>query len=303
MVRAASPARLRLRRLTGTPELPYTLLDVFTDVRLAGNPLAVVHDADALDERTMLAFAIETKLSETSFVQTRGAAGADYRNRTFSMAGELPFAGHPSLGTAVAVARRRGVSGEAVYVQETGAGLQPIEVLIEGDAASASMLQEPPRFGPELDPTPLLAALGLDDRDAHPDLPPQAVSTGLRQVMLPLRSMAALARIASEPRASVRPGRPGGRGSGTGSAAGPRCAYLHARTGCAAVGISQGVALGRPSRLEAEIAGDRVRVAGRVVPVIDGVLTFRTAGAGAGERKAGLARQRKAGNPDRVSCR
>jgi len=152
VVRAASPARLRLRRLTGTPELPYTLLDVFTDVRLAGNPLAVVHDADALDERTMLAFAIETKLSETSFVQTRRAAGADYRNRIFSMAGELPFAGHPSLGTAVAVARRRGVSGEAVYVQETGAGLQPIEVLIEGDAASTSMLQEPPRFGPELDP-------------------------------------------------------------------------------------------------------------------------------------------------------
>jgi PhzF family phenazine biosynthesis protein len=98
VVRAASPARLRLRRLTGTPELPYTLLDVFTDVRLAGNPLAVVHDADALDERTMLAFAIETKLSETSFVQTRRAAGADYRNRIFSMAGELPFAGHPSLG-------------------------------------------------------------------------------------------------------------------------------------------------------------------------------------------------------------
>lgn len=211
-------------------------------MRLAGNPLAVVHDGDALDERTMLALAIETKLSETSFVQTRRAAGADYRNRIFSMAGELPFAGHPSLGTAVAVARRRGVSGEAVYVQETGAGLQPIEVLIEGDAASASMLQEPPRFGPELDPAPLLAALGLDDRDAHPDLPPQAVSTGLRQVMLPLRSMAALARIASEPRAvdavlaanqglrpvrrvvravagsgeraSVRPGRPGGRGSG-----------------------------------------------------------------------------------------
>ncbi len=60
----------------------------------------------------------------------------------------------------------------------------------------------------------------------------------------------------------------------TGSAAGPLCAYLHSRTGCVAVGISQGVALGRPSRLEAEIAGDRVRVAGRVVTVIDGVLTL-----------------------------
>ncbi len=149
----------------------------------------------------MLAFAVETKLSETCFVQTSNAPGADYRNRIFSMAGELPFAGHPSLGTAVARARRHGVSGAAAYVQETGAGLQPIEVVIDGDVARASMLQERAEFGPELDREPLLAAIGLTRDDADPTLAPQAVSTGLRHVMLPLASAEALARIDPNSRA------------------------------------------------------------------------------------------------------
>ena len=85
-----------------------TWLDVFTDRPLTGNGLAVVHDADGLDDATMLAFARETRLSETTFVQTATEAGADYRNRIWMTQRELPFAGHPSLGTAVAVARARG---------------------------------------------------------------------------------------------------------------------------------------------------------------------------------------------------
>ena len=79
-----------------------TWLDVFCDGPLRGNQLAVVHDADGLDEATMLAFTRETKLSEASFVQTATREGADYRNRIFDPAKELLFAGHPSLGTAVA---------------------------------------------------------------------------------------------------------------------------------------------------------------------------------------------------------
>jgi len=261
-----------------------------------------VHDADGLDDETMLAFAVETKLSETCFVQSTSAPGADYRNRIFSMAGEMPFAGHPSLGTAVARALRQGVSGAAAYVQETGAGLQPIEVVIDGDVARASMLQEPAEFGPELDPEPLLAAIGLSRSDAHPTLAPQAVSTGLRHVMLPLTSAEALGRIDANSRAvdamlaahdayglyavSCTPeqgtaearlfarGAQVGEDPATGSAAGPLCAYLRRHKGCEAVTITQGVALGRPSRLEAEMAGDRVRVAGAVVSVITGVLTL-----------------------------
>ena len=99
-----------------------TWLDVFTSRPLAGNGLAVVHDADDVSDETMLAFARETRLSETTFVQTATDAGADYRNRFWMTQGELPFAGHPSLGTAVALARAGGERA-ASYVQQTGAGL------------------------------------------------------------------------------------------------------------------------------------------------------------------------------------
>src|ERR687890_2733237 len=102
-----------------------TWLDVFTARPLTGNGLAVVHDADAVDDATMIAFARETRLSETTFVQTATEDGADYRNRFCMMSGELDFAGHPSLGTAVAVAIARGEE-RVSYVQQTRAGLQPI---------------------------------------------------------------------------------------------------------------------------------------------------------------------------------
>src|SRR3954467_4980960 len=125
--------------------------DAFTDRPLTGNGRAVVHDADGLDDATMLAFARETRLSETTFVQAATEPGADYRNRIWMTQRELPFAGHPSLGTAVAVARARGERA-ASDVQQTGAGLQEVEVDIGDRVARASMLQEPATFGPEVEP-------------------------------------------------------------------------------------------------------------------------------------------------------
>jgi trans-2,3-dihydro-3-hydroxyanthranilate isomerase len=169
-------------------------LDVFTSRALLGNGLAVVHDADGLDDATMLAFARETRLSETTFVQSATDAQADYRNRIWMTQGELPMAGHPSLGTAVAVAHARR-EREARYVQQTGAGLQPVEVSLgDGSVARAAMLQEPAVFGDEVDPAEALEALGLAASDAHPDLPPQAVSTGLRQLLVPVAEASALDR-------------------------------------------------------------------------------------------------------------
>ena len=109
-----------------------TWLDVFCDGPLRGNPLAVVHDADDLDPGIMLTVARELGLSETTFVQSPTAYGADYRNRIFDLRRELPFAGHPSLGTAAAVARVRG-QHHASYVQQTQAGLQPVEVELDGE--------------------------------------------------------------------------------------------------------------------------------------------------------------------------
>jgi trans-2,3-dihydro-3-hydroxyanthranilate isomerase len=171
-----------------------TWLDVFTSRPLTGNGLAVVHHADGIDDATMLAFARETKLSETTFVQSATEPGADYRNRIWTIVSELPFAGHPSLGTAVAVAHAR-QEREAHYVQQTGAGLQAVDVeLGRSGVARASMLQEPAVFGDEIEPGRVFTALGLDASDAHPELPPQVVSTGLAHLMIPARDNAVLQR-------------------------------------------------------------------------------------------------------------
>ena len=102
----------------------FSQVDVFTDTALRGNPLAVVHDADALDESRMQAFARWTNLSETSFLLAPTDPGADYRVRIFTPGGELPFAGHPTLGSCHAWLERGGVSRHAgEVVQQCGVGL------------------------------------------------------------------------------------------------------------------------------------------------------------------------------------
>lgn len=280
---------------------PYHLLDVFADRPLAGNPLAVVHDADGLGAELMLAFARETRLSETSFVQSPIAAEADYRNRIWTVGGEIPFAGHPSLGTAVAVARRAGTD-QATYLQQTGAGCQEVATRRLGpDEYWASVLQDPASFGAEMDPAPLLDALGLAATDGDPALPPQVVSTGLPTLLLPLASPATVSRavwqggpleatLLGEARTlylvSVDPS-PGpaharclvlfegvAEDPATGSAAGALCAYLASRTGRRSVEVAQGVDMGRPSTLVAESVGDAVRVSGPVVVVAEGHVLF-----------------------------
>lgn len=275
-----------------------TWLDVFTSTPFTGNGLAVIHDADDLDDATMQAIALETNQSETTFVQTADADGADYRNRIFTLTGELRFAGHPSLGTAVAVARARGETS-ARYVQQTIAGLQPIEVELDGNQARTTMLQGPAEFGPELEAGAALAALGLDPADLHPELPPQVVATGVNQVMLPLGSAAALGRARPDRERIVALKSPFGavvvfafavdgdqvtarsflespdgviEDPATGSAAGPVCAYLHRRAGLDAITIAQGAAIDRPSRMDASIEGDHVRVGGEAVVVFDATL-------------------------------
>jgi trans-2,3-dihydro-3-hydroxyanthranilate isomerase len=275
---------------------PYTLVDVFTDRPLAGNGLAVVHDADRVGDEVMLAFARETRLSETTFVQAASAADADYRNRIWTMAGEIPFAGHPSLGTAVAVALERGEE-DVVYRQQTLAGVQPVQVRRRGDRATASVLQEPAEAGEELDPAAVMAAVGLAPGEAHPELPPQAVSTGLATVLVPLADAGALARLradraaiaalqdgtfnlylfAPDPgsgtaRARMFPSELESEDPATGSAAGPLMAYLHQRLGLERLEITQGVEMGRPSILRAEMENGRPRVGGEVVVVVTGTV-------------------------------
>ncbi|HXE45610.1 MAG TPA: PhzF family phenazine biosynthesis protein [Conexibacter sp.] len=283
----------------------YTLLDVFTAAPLEGNGLAVVHDADGLDERTMLALARETRQSETTFVQRAEVAGADYRTRIWTVELELPFAGHPSLGTAVAVARAESDPADTAprelrFVQQTRAGLQPIDVRLDGPhTAYASMLQEPAQLGAELPRAEILRAIGLTPEHADRALPPQLVGSGLTQLIVPLRDLDALDRarpdwiaverlliahratvlyaaVCDAPAALARTrgfvSAAVGEDPATGSAAGPLCAYLAARAGCASLTIQQGIEMGRPSRIEAAMEGERPRVGGHVVALADGTL-------------------------------
>jgi trans-2,3-dihydro-3-hydroxyanthranilate isomerase len=281
-------------------------LDVFAERPLAGNALAVVDRADGVDEETMLAFAKEMDLSETTFVQSADAEGADYRNRIFTVATELPFAGHPSLGTAVAVARWRRLD-QASFVQQTGAGLQPVEVRPEGERWRAEMVQNEPEFGTELDVEALMHAAGLNPAEAHQELAPQVVSTGLPTAVVPLSEPDSLERVrpdyaaidaalaGAEPRAGETPNFylawvdfeageararmfatvvPGGEDPATGSAAGPLGAYLAERAGLDRVRIRQGEEMGRPSVLEVEMVDGRPRVGGGVIPLIEGEVSL-----------------------------
>jgi trans-2,3-dihydro-3-hydroxyanthranilate isomerase len=253
----------------------------------------------------MRALARETRLSETTFVQRAEVAGADYRNRIWTVELELPFAGHPSLGTAVAVARAESDPADTAprelrYVQQTDAGLQPIDVRLDGPhAAHAAMLQEPARLGAELPRAQATQAIGLTPEHADRALPPQLAGSGLTQLIVPLRDLDALARArpdwpaveqllaahgatvlyaavcdptAAHARTRGFVSAAVGEDPATGSAAGPLCAYLAARAGCPAVTIEQGIEIGRPSRIEAAMEGERPRVGGRVVVVADGTL-------------------------------
>ncbi len=175
---------------------PFLLLEVFAATPGSGNLLPVIVDADDVSDERMKLVALRMRQSETSFVQSATEPGASYRHRIWTVVEELPFAGHPSVGTAVAVALHRG-DAAATYVQQTRAGAQRLEVTIADDRRSghASLHQPPLRLGPTLDPSGLLHAFGLDVSDAHADLPAQVVSTGLPALVIPLRDVTALGRV------------------------------------------------------------------------------------------------------------
>ncbi len=132
--------------IAGSELLRYDVVDVFTDRAFAGNPLAVVYGADVLSSEQMHAIATEFNLSETSFplalTADDVAAGADYRLRIFTPDGEVPFAGHPTLGTAWALSRC-GLLAAGSRVQSCDAGL--VDVQVPADARDTVELSTTPR--------------------------------------------------------------------------------------------------------------------------------------------------------------
>jgi PhzF family phenazine biosynthesis protein len=148
-----------------TTTRPYQQVDVFTDTAFLGNPLAVVLDGSGLSDAQMQTFAAWTQLSETTFVlppTPEGATGgADYRVRIFTPGAELPFAGHPTLGTAHAWLKAGHTPRQAgVLIQECGVGLVTLKQLGERWAFAAPPLTRSDISAEDLGP--VLAALGLD---------------------------------------------------------------------------------------------------------------------------------------------
>src|SRR3972149_1369236 len=145
-------------------------VDVFAARPLEGNPLAVFPRAQGLSDREMLAIAREMNLSETTFVVPPTKAGADYRNRIFTPGGEIPFAGHPSLGTAF-VAALEGIvpkpEGVSVIYQELQIGVLPLELHVDGGRGQkVGMPQGEPSVGKPFPAIATLAkALGVRVRD------------------------------------------------------------------------------------------------------------------------------------------
>ncbi len=286
----------------------YTL-DVFTNKRFEGNPLAVFTDGDGLSDDQMLAIAREMNLSETVFVQKPTDEEALARLRIFTTKQELKLAGHPVIGTWFLLAELGVVpaqDGGVHILQETGAGVLPVEIRFkDGRPQRVTMTQKEAIFKPaKIDKKKLASALGLLPKDFDAKLQPEFVSTGIFNLMVPLRNRAALGKIAMDMTelrslqgknatmaycfALSGNGKAFSRGmlpwelyedAATGSAAGSLGAYL-VRNGRLAPGhtltILQGQEMGRPSHLEVEVtqSGKKLvpRVSGAAVKVFEGTI-------------------------------
>jgi len=286
----------------------YTL-DVFTTTRFEGNPLAVITDGDGLSDDTMLAIAREMNLSETVFVQKPTDDQALARLRIFTTREELKLAGHPVIGSWFLLAELGVVpaqEGGVHVLQQTGAGILPVEIRFkDGRPQRVTMTQKEAAFRPaKVKKSALAKALGISAGDFDSTLEPEYVSTGIFNLMVPLRNRAALGKIAmnmTELRrllgnngtmaycfACGSNGKAFSRGmlpwelyedAATGSAAGSLGAYL-VRHGKLSPGhtlsILQGSEMGRPSHIEVEVTqgGKKLvpRVSGAAVKVFEGTI-------------------------------
>ncbi len=176
-------------------ECRFIQVDVFTDTPFGGNPLAVFPDADGLTTEEMQRLAREMNLSETTFVLPPQAPGADFKVRIFTPAKELPFAGHPVVGTHWVLAHLGLVELQEPVTEvrfELGVGVLPADLhVVAGEVERVVMTQDRPTFHAVLeDLTDLTAGLGLPaEAITETGLPVQVVSTGVPQMMVPVRSL------------------------------------------------------------------------------------------------------------------
>lgn len=272
---------------------PFHQVDVFSAKPLKGNPLAVVCDADDWSDEEMAAFANWTNLSETTFLMKPTVEGADYRVRIFTPVGELPFAGHPTLGTCHVYRSHSGQTGKDEIVQQCEAGLIKIRITGERLAFAAPPLR---KFG-SVDPTSIsqvAAALGLAPEvilDASwTDNGPGWVSLLLRSradvlaiepdfVALEGFKVGVVAQCRAEDRIDadfeVRAFSDRVEDSVTGSLnAGLAQWLIGASVAPDRYIASQGTALGRAGRVSVYKIGDDIWVGGQVTTLIEGKVTL-----------------------------
>ena len=278
----------------------FTQVDVFAEAAYAGNPLAVFHDAGDLDARQMQAIARELNLSETSFVLS--AERDSYETRIFTPVSELPFAGHPTIGTAWTLLEKGMVKGDKL-TQRTRAG--ETHVSVDGDVLWIERTGSSEADLEDADPTvpaDIARALGIDvslvglearELGRPGRLRPAFADGGLRQLVVPVADLDTLRRCVPPVGmktsdwgaycfAAVGAGRLEARGlwpglgiaedPATGSGAVNLGLYLADRLGDIELEIVQGAQIGRPSRILVEAQAGRVRVGGRCVQVLEGTL-------------------------------
>jgi trans-2,3-dihydro-3-hydroxyanthranilate isomerase len=290
----------------------YVTVDVFTGKAFGGNPLAVVLDAEGLSASQMQSIAAEFNYSETTFVLPPRAAAHAAQVRIFTPRTEIAFAGHPTVGTAVVLAREfeaNGASPLADLVLEEGAGLVPVRLVRAGGAVIGAEFQAPRPLerGPRVTLEDAAACLALPTADLCPDPLPQVLSVGLPFLVVSLASREALRRARPGVAAHERVLPPAGtdavfayvRGGGpedlharmfspldsiaedpaTGSAAAATLAFLAAQRPERDLmwRIEQGVDMGRPSLIlgrtcKRDGAVTAVHVGGHAVAVMHGSL-------------------------------
>jgi trans-2,3-dihydro-3-hydroxyanthranilate isomerase len=274
------------------PTFRYVVCDVFTDVALAGNQLAVFTDAREIPEGRLQALARELNYSETTFVYPPAADG-HVRMRIFTPATEIPFAGHPCLGTAFVLAAPL----QLIEIRiETLQGVVPVRLEREGARIVFGRMEQPqPTVEPFAQADEVQAALGVES-----SLPVEVYDNGLRHVYVAAQSREQVAAIAPDIQRLGALGAYGiscfagegtfwktrmfGPGLGvpedpaTGSAAGPLALHLarHGRVGYGTeIEIEQGVEIGRRSLLYARADDDgRIEVGGSAVVVARGEFRF-----------------------------
>ena len=171
------------------PTVDYLLYDVFTDTPFAGNPLAVAIDPPPLDSGTCQLIARELNLSETVFLDTTTADGV--AARIFTPTGELPFAGHPTIGAALALAEE-GLAESSVVLHER---VGPVRVTIDAGVATLTTPATPRSVPDTADPEDVARCLGLGLGDLHPTFGVRAWSAGVPFTIVSVRDVETLGRI------------------------------------------------------------------------------------------------------------